>query len=106
MRALQAHGEGWGSEGIWEKDRHEHGGRLVARADRMLAQPEQPLVCLATLSALLSLLIFTLEAPALPALQQPNLFSTLCSCLLMCFRHRNFIKDALMSTGFSHGLYH
>lgn len=28
-------------------------------------------------------------------------FSHLSSCLLMCFRHRNFIKAALMSTGFS-----
>lgn len=55
MRALQAHREGWRSEGIWEKDRHEHGGRLVTQADRMSAQPEPPLVCLATFSALLSL---------------------------------------------------
>lgn len=47
MRALQAHREGWRSEGIWEKDRHEHG----AQADRMSAQPEQPLVSLAPFSA-------------------------------------------------------
>lgn len=78
----------------------------MAQADRMLAQPEQPLVCLAPFPPLLSLLIFTLKAPALPALQQSNLFSSLSSCLLMCFRHRNFIKAALMSTGFSHGVYH
>lgn len=46
----------------------------MAQADRMLAQPEQPLVCLAPFSPVFSLLIFTLKAPALPALQQSNLF--------------------------------
>lgn len=50
-------------------------GRFVAQVGRRLAEPEQPLVCLSPFSPLLSLLTFTLKAPTLPAIQQPNLFT-------------------------------
>lgn len=46
----------------------------MAQAGGRLSQPEQPLVCLSPFSPLLSLLTFTLKAPPLPAIQQPNLF--------------------------------
>lgn len=98
LRALQARREGWRSEGIWGEAGHGHGGRFVAQgvsSARAAPSASVSFSCLA-LSA-----DFHSEAPAL---QQPHLFSSLSSCLLMCFRHRNFIKAALMSTGFSHGL--